>query len=74
MHKVVGEKAAQLLQLYLLDLLLAILSDLLCAAPQVGYIDDRFGPLGLAAVVTLALTAIFVISVVDFTLDMISRT
>ena len=33
---------------------------------QVGYIDDRFGPLGLAAVVVLALTAILIISVVDF--------
>ena len=37
------------------------------AAPsQVGYIDDRFGPLGLAAVVVLALTAILIISIVDF--------
>ena len=33
---------------------------------QVGYIDDRFGPLGLAGVVVLALTAILIISVVDF--------
>ena len=33
---------------------------------QVGYIDDRFGPLGLAAVVVLALTAILIISIVDF--------
>ena len=40
---------------------------------QVGYIDDRFGPLGLAAVVTLALTSIFIISVVDFTLDLIQK-
>lgn len=31
-----------------------------------GYIDDRFGPLGLAAVVVLALTAILIISIVDF--------
>jgi hypothetical protein len=37
-----------------------------CVVPQVGYIDDRFGPLGLAAVVVLALTAILIISVVDF--------
>ena len=40
---------------------------------QIGYIDDRFGPLGLAAVVTLALTSIFIISVVDFTLDMVQK-
>lgn len=33
---------------------------------QVGYIDDRFGPLGLAGVVVLALTAILIISIVDF--------
>lgn len=33
---------------------------------QVGYIDDRFGPLGLAAVVVLALTTILIISIVDF--------
>ena len=33
---------------------------------QVGYIDDRFGPLGLAGVVVLALTAILIISLVDF--------
>ena len=33
---------------------------------QVGYIDDRFGPLGLATVVVLALTAILVLSLVDF--------
>ena len=33
---------------------------------QVGYIDDRFGPMGLAAVVVLALTAILIISIVDF--------
>lgn len=45
----------------------------LMLAVQVGYIDDRFGPLGLAAVVTLALTSIFIISVVDFTMDMIQR-
>jgi hypothetical protein len=32
----------------------------------VGYIDDRFGPLGLAVVVVLALTAILIISIVDF--------
>ena len=31
-----------------------------------GYIDDRFGPLGLAAAVVLALTAILIISIVDF--------
>ncbi|CAL8471696.1 g11238 [Coccomyxa elongata] len=36
------------------------------AKKQVGYIDDRFGPLGLAAVVVLALTAILIISVIDF--------
>ena len=36
------------------------------ACMQVGYIDDRFGPLGLAAVVVLALTAILIISIVDF--------
>ncbi len=33
---------------------------------QVGYIDDRFGPLGLAVVVVLAQTAILIISIVDF--------
>ena len=37
---------------------------------QVGYIDDRFGPLGLAVVVTLALTAIFIISIADFIIQM----
>ncbi|KAK9807603.1 hypothetical protein WJX72_003876 [[Myrmecia] bisecta] len=36
------------------------------ARKQVGYIDDRFGPYGLAAVVTSALTAILVLSLVDF--------
>ena len=40
------------------------------ALPQVGYIDDRFGPLGLAIVVVLALTAIFIISIVDFILQL----
>lgn len=37
---------------------------------QVGYIDDRFGPLGLAAVVVLALTAIFIISIADLVLQL----
>ena len=37
---------------------------------QPGYIDDRFGPLGLATVVVLALTAIFIVSVTDFVLEM----
>lgn len=37
---------------------------------QVGYIDDRFGPLGLAVVVVLALSAIFVISITDFILQL----
>jgi len=36
----------------------------------VGYIDDRFGPLGLAVVVVLALSAIFVISITDFILQL----
>lgn len=31
-----------------------------------GYIDDRWGPLGLAGVVALALTAILIISIADF--------
>ena len=32
---------------------------------QVGYIDDRYGPLGLAAVVVTALSAILVVSLLD---------
>jgi len=36
------------------------------APRQVGYIDDRWGPLGLAGVVALALTAILIISIADF--------
>jgi uncharacterized membrane protein YidH (DUF202 family) len=32
---------------------------------QVGYIDDRRGPLGLAAVVITALTSILIVSLVD---------
>ena len=36
---------------------------------QVGYIDDRFGPLGLAIVVVIALSAIFIISITDFILQ-----
>ena len=32
---------------------------------QIGYIDDRYGPLGLAAVVVTALTAILIVSLVD---------
>lgn len=40
------------------------------AKKQVGYIDDRFGPLGLAVVVVLALSAIFVISITDFVLQL----
>jgi len=40
------------------------------ASAQVGYIDDRFGPLGLAVVVVLALSAIFVISITDFVLQL----
>lgn len=31
-----------------------------------GYIDDRWGPLGLAGMVVLALSAILIISVADF--------
>ena len=31
-----------------------------------GYIDDRWGPLGLAGVVALALTAILILSIADF--------
>lgn len=37
---------------------------------QPGYIDDRLGPLGLAGVVVLALTAIFIISITDFILQL----
>lgn len=33
---------------------------------QVGYIDDPRGPLGLAGVVVLALTAILILEVLDF--------
>ena len=33
---------------------------------QVGYIDDQRGPVCLAAVVVLALSAIFAVSLVDF--------
>ena len=33
---------------------------------QVGYIDDPRGPLGLAGVVILALTAILILEVLDF--------
>ena len=33
---------------------------------QIGYIDDPRGPLGLSAVVITALTAILVLSIVDF--------
>ncbi len=33
---------------------------------QVGYIDDQNGPVCLAVVVVLALTAIFIVSSVDF--------
>jgi uncharacterized membrane protein YidH (DUF202 family) len=33
---------------------------------QVGYIDDPRGPLGLAAVVITALSAILILSIVDF--------
>ena len=40
---------------------------------QVGYIDDRFGPLGLAVVVVLALTAIFIISIADFVIQLRGR-
>ncbi|KAK9825865.1 hypothetical protein WJX81_006134 [Elliptochloris bilobata] len=36
------------------------------AKKSVGYIDDRWGPLGLAGVVALALTAILIISIADF--------
>ena len=38
---------------------------------QVGFIDDRYGPQGLAVVVVLALLAIFVVSVVDFAMDIL---
>jgi hypothetical protein len=40
------------------------LTDDVCV--QVGYIDDRYGPLCLAAVITLALSGIFIVSVIDF--------
>ena len=33
---------------------------------QVGYIDDPRGPLGLAGIVILALTAILILEVLDF--------
>ena len=33
---------------------------------QVGYIDDPRGPLGLAGVVVLALTAILILEILDF--------
>ena len=36
------------------------------ARVQVGYIDDRYGPLCLAAVITLALSGIFIVSAIDF--------
>ena len=39
---------------------------------QTGDIDDRYGPQGLAVVIVLALLAIFVVSVVDFTMDVIT--
>jgi SPX domain protein involved in polyphosphate accumulation/uncharacterized membrane protein YidH (DUF202 family) len=35
------------------------------ARKQVGYIDDRYGPLGLAAVVVAALSAILLVSLID---------
>lgn len=35
-------------------------------ATQVGYIDDPRGPIGLAGVVVLALTAILILEVLDF--------
>ena len=41
-------------------------ADALCPCVQVGYIDDRYGPLCLAAVITLALSGIFIVSVIDF--------
>ena len=33
---------------------------------QIGYIDDPRGPVGLSAVVITALTAILILSIVDF--------
>ena len=33
---------------------------------QVGYIDDPRGPIGLAGIVVLALTAILILEVLDF--------
>ncbi len=45
----------------MLQLLKGLLIDL-----QVGYIDDPRGPLGLAGVVVLALTAILILEVLDF--------
>lgn len=36
------------------------------AKKQVGYIDDRFGPLALSWVVVVALSAILIVSMVDF--------
>ena len=38
---------------------------------QIGFIDDRYGPQGLALVVVLALLAIFVVSIVDFAMDIV---
>lgn len=37
-----------------------------CAALKVGYIDDPRGPIGLAGIVVLALTAILILEVMDF--------
>ena len=41
------------------------------ACAQIGFIDDRYGPQGLAIVVVLALLAIFVVSVADFAMDLL---
>ncbi len=43
-----------------------VVSSSLTNCLQVGYIDDPRGPLGLAGVVVLALTAILILEVLDF--------
>ena len=43
-----------------------VLSSSFSKCLQVGYIDDPRGPLGLAGVVVLALTAILILEVLDF--------
>ncbi len=45
----------------------------ICLWLQVGYIDDRYGPLCLAAVITLALSGIFIVSAIDFAQQLRSK-